>query len=63
MNNGEEMKKAAARSSMGKAVKRLGIEVKGRSDRGVGKRWYDWPRIEDRDTLLNYGINPQMYSE
>ena len=47
MNNGEEMKKAAARSSMGKAVKRLGIEVKGRSDRGVGKRWYDWPRIEE----------------
>ncbi len=42
-SNNEDIKKPAARSAIGKAVKRLGIEVIGRSDRGDGKRWYEWP--------------------
>ncbi len=44
--SGEPLTTPAARSMMGKALGRIGIDGKGRSDRGDGRHWYELPSLE-----------------
>lgn len=42
---GEQLSLMQSASPLGKAMKRIGVNIIGRPDRGDGKRWYEFPEL------------------
>jgi len=60
VTQGEQLSLMQSASPLGKAMKRIGVNVIGRLDRGDGKRWYEFPELNVMRTKFAESLGHEL---